>query len=176
MTNLTITIDSAQVEASLAHIAHKLDHMQPVMTAIAHDITENVRLTFKTQSTPYGVPWAKNSPVTIARYVSRFSKTTKAGGTLLSRKGEKLWDTKQVLLDKGLLANSIAYQASDFAAEIGVNASVKYAAMMNFGGTKAQFGHLWGDIPKRQFMPSGQLPADWEAQLIRTVNDYLGIV
>ena len=27
-----------------------------------------------------------------------------------------------------------------------------YAAMQQFGGTKSQFPHLWGDIPARPFL------------------------
>lgn len=43
---------------------------------------------------------------------------------------------------------------------------MKYAAIQQFGGTKAQFPHLWGDIPARPFLPitpAGTLyPADRE--------------
>ena len=30
--------------------------------------------------------------------------------------------------------------------------SMEYAAMHQFGGTKAQFPNLWGDIPARPFL------------------------
>jgi phage gpG-like protein len=59
------------------------------------------------------------------------------------------------------------------AVEIGTNA--KQAAMMNFGGTKAQFGHLWGNIPARQFMPTEHLPVTWEQDVIDVIEDYLAI-
>jgi phage gpG-like protein len=78
------------------------------------------------------------------------------------------------LNDTGVLRNSIAYQMTGQAVEIGTNAP--QAAMMNFGGTKAQFTHLWGDIPAREFMPMQHLPVTWEQDVIDVVEDYLGIV
>jgi len=36
------------------------------------------------------------------------------------------------------------------AVEIGTN--LPYGAMQQFGGTKAEFPHLWGDIPERPFL------------------------
>ena len=53
-----------------------------------------------------------------------------------------------------------------------------YAAMQQFGGTKAQFPNLWGDIPARPFMPimaDGSLyPQEQDlivAQLQRYIQD-----
>jgi phage gpG-like protein len=42
-----------------------------------------------------------------------------------------------------------------------------YAAMQNFGGTKAEFPHLWGDIPARAFFPDKArgLPDDYNKEI-----------
>lgn len=178
MTAIQITIDSTQIEALLSHIKGKADHLEPVMAAIGHDITERVKLCFRELKTPDGQAWKPLSPVTKFKRAERVAggkdKVYRKDGKGTRAKFTRAYLSATPLNDNGNLRKSIAYRASVNQVEIGTN--VPYAAMMNFGGKKSQFGHLWGDIPARQFMPSGQLPADWEAQLIRTVNDYLGIV
>ena len=153
MSDIQITIDSTATDAMLRHIADKLDHLQPAMNSVAHDIAENIRFTFRDLKTPYGVPWKTLSPVTVSR----------------RRIGSSV-----PLNDTGVLRNSITFNATDSSAEIGTN--VPYAAMMNFGGSKSAYPHLWGDIPARQFMPINPLPAAWEEQMINTVSRYLGVV
>lgn len=153
MTNIIITIDSAAVDALLSQLTNRLDHLQPVLNAIGHTLNGRIRLGFRDLKTPEGVAWQKLSAVTVARRTSHSSVP---------------------LNDTGVLRNSIAYQLSGTAVEIGTNAP--QAAMMNFGGTKAQFNHLWGDIPARQFMPMQHLPVTWEQDVIEVIEDYLGIV
>ncbi|MCX7067328.1 MAG: phage virion morphogenesis protein [Methylococcales bacterium] len=153
MTNLIITIDSAQVDALLAQLVHRSDHLDPVLTAIGHTVNQLIRSTFVDLKTPEGSPWKQLSPVTISRRTNH---------------------SHVPLMDTGMLSDSIAYQMTGAAVEIGTNA--KQAAMMNFGGTKAQFGHLWGDIPARQFMPTEHLPVTWEQDVIEVIEDYLGIL
>lgn len=152
MSNIQIIIDSTQVDALLSHIKHKADHLEPALTAIGVTLKENIRLTFRDLKTPYGQAWKPLSHVTIAR----------------RRNG-----SSTPLNDTGVLRDSIVYQLSGQAVEIGTNAP--QAAMMNFGGTKAQFGHLWGDIPARQFMPVDPLPAAWERDVIDAITHHLVI-
>jgi phage gpG-like protein len=45
--------------------------------------------------------------------------------------------------------------------------------MMNFGGTKAQFPHLWGDIPARPFMPISKLPNQWEKDIVEIIKRHI---
>lgn len=176
MSNIQITIDSTQVDALLSQIQGKLDHQQPLLTAIGKKINENIRLTFTDLKTPYGVPWKPLSPVTKYQRAKRVS-----GGRVYRKDGKgtlakftQTYLSATPLNDTGVLRNSIAYQLSGQTVEIGTNA--KQAAMMNFGGSKAEFGHLWGDIPARQFMPIDPLPVKWEQEVIVIVEDYLGIV
>jgi phage gpG-like protein len=44
-----------------------------------------------------------------------------------------------------------------------------YAAMQQFGGTKAEFPHLWGDIPERPFLGV----SDDEKEILEIISDYL---
>lgn len=188
MTAIQITLDSAQVEALLLHIKGKADHLEPVMAAIGHDITERVKLCFRDLQTPYGQAWKPLSPVTKFNRAlrvggrKRFDSNGKrisnsayiASGKRTTKKFTDSYLSATPLNDMGHLKNSIHYTALSDGIEIGAN--VPYAAMMNFGGKKANFGHLWGDIPARQFMPTGGLPAEWEQSVINTINHYLGVV
>jgi phage gpG-like protein len=153
MSSIQITIDSAQVDALLNNLINRLDHLQPALNGIGHTLNQHIRSTFRDLKTPEGAPWKTLSPVTVSRRTGHSSVP---------------------LNDTGVLRNSIAYQMTGTAVEIGTNAP--QAAMMNFGGTKAQFRHLWGDIPARQFMPTAQLPIAWEEDVIDVLKDHLGIV
>ena len=176
MTSLHISIDGSAAQALLERIANNASHLQPTLNAIAHDITENIRLTFRDLKSPYGVPWKPLSPVT------KFNRAARASGGKVYRKDgkgtlakfTKAYLSADPLNDTGVLRNSIHHQTSDYAVEIGTN--LKQAAMMNFGGTKAEFGHLWGDIPARPFMPMEHLPISWETQVLDSIKFNLGIV
>ncbi len=187
MSNIQITIDSTQVDALLSHIKHKADHLEPALAAIGQVLKERIRLTFRDLQTPYGQAWKPLSPVT------KFNRALRLGGrkrfddngnrisnsaynkagTSTTKKFTDVYLSAKPLNDTGVLRDSIVYQLSGTAVEIGTNA--KQAAMMNFGGTKAQFGHLWGDIPARQFMPVGHLPVAWEQEVLDAINHHLGI-
>jgi phage gpG-like protein len=176
MTELIITIDSRAVETLLNQLATRADHLQPALEAIGHTLNEHIRSTFRDLKSPEGVPWKPLSLVT------KFNRAERvAGGKVYIKSGKRTtkkftdaYLTATPLNDTGVLRNSIAYQLSGTAVEIGTNEP--QAAMMNFGGSKAQFGHLWGDIPARPFMPSQQLPITWEKDVMDVVEDYLGIV
>ncbi|MFU1519392.1 hypothetical protein ACM25P_13020 [Vreelandella alkaliphila] len=44
-----------------------------------------------------------------------------------------------------------------------------YAAMQNYGGVKAEFPHLWGDIPRWEFIG---LSGDDEDEVLATLPDH----
>ena len=57
-----------------------------------------------------------------------------------------------------------------------VASSMPYAAMQQFGGTKAAFKNLWGDIPARPFLPikqNGDLYPGDQAKILSMLNSYL---
>ena len=150
MTDLTIQIESQAIQAELARLQNVAVNMQPVMNVIGQDIRGFIDMGFRDLKSPDGINWAALSPVTIERRTN---------------------NSDVPLNDTGVLKNSFTVNATNNSVEVGTNA--KQAAMMNFGGTKAQFPHLWGDIPARPFMPTSELPLRWEFFALLRINQYL---
>jgi phage virion morphogenesis protein len=102
--------------------------LRPLLLELGEDLTESTKQRFVTTTAPDGTPWAKNSDVTLAHKSG--SRPLTDGGFLADSIKPKLVgdDTVQVAPDK------------------------EYAAMMQFGGTKAEFPDLWGDIPARPYI------------------------
>jgi phage gpG-like protein len=177
MTNLIVTIDSAAVDTLLNQLNVRVNNLQPVLKTIGHTLNQHIRSCFRDLKSPDGVAWKPLSPVTKFKRAERIAgkgKVYRKDGKGTKAKFTRTYLTATPLNDTGVLRNSIAYQLSGTTVEIGSNA--KQAAMMNFGGKKAEFGHLWGDIPARQFMPTAQLPITWEQDVIDVVTHHLGIV
>lgn len=146
----TIQINSTQVDNALAQLAQRTQHLQPAFNAIGVEIHRHVIDCFEHEKSPDGINWAALSPQTIKR----------------RRKG-----SSEILRDKGNMYASLGHNATNNYAEVTIGQ--EYAAMMNFGGTKAQFPHLWGDIPARPFFPSSTLPQEWERDVMDVLNLYL---
>lgn len=132
MTAVTLDINDHEVMQALQRLAVYSQHLQPTLDAIGSTVANSILLNFREQHDPDGNPWQPLSEVTK-------EKRRQGSGSGL-----------QILRDTGALAGSITHNASDYAVEIGTD--LAYANMMQFGGTKAQFPHLWGDIPARPFI------------------------
>lgn len=150
MTDLTIQVDNQQVNNALDFLGGLVSDMQPAMNSIGQVLKTNIRLGFADQRSPDGINWAALSPVTVA-----------------NRRN----NSDVPLNDTGVLKNSFTVNTGATFVEIGTNAP--QAAMMNFGGKKAQFPHLWGDIPARPFMPTQQLPAQWEKDIVEIIKRHI---
>jgi phage virion morphogenesis protein len=124
------------VIANLQGIEQHTGNLRPALLGIGEILTEGAKQRFASATAPDGQPWAKNSDVTLAN----------KSGTL-------------PLTDGGFLADSIHYQlVADNTVEVG---SIKpQTAMMQFGGTKSEFPHLWGDIPARPFLGFSEAEKD----------------
>lgn len=119
---------------------------RPALLEIGEDLVDSTKARFNPGIGPDGVPWARNSEETIRR------------------KGRD-----KPLVHLGTLMEQIHYQLSgDDTLEVG--SSMVYAAMHQFGGTKAEFPHLWGDIPARPFIG---ISDEDEEKIIDLFNDYL---
>lgn len=129
---ITIEINDDLITNALAGALGVLDDMSDIMTKVAQTLRDQTEVRFAEQKSPKGVPWAPRSPATIANYERR--KLTFGG--ILNLSGQ-------------LSGNLVSTSGADFA-EVGT--PEPYAAMMQFGGTKAAFPHLWGNIPARPFM------------------------
>jgi phage virion morphogenesis protein len=125
---IEIQFDDRDILRALQNLQQATDNLQPALTEIGERLTESTKQRFSSQTSPGGQRWPANSPVTI------------------ERKG-----LNQPLIDGGYLLEQIHYNLiGQDALEIG--SPMEYAAMQQFGGTKSEFPHLWGDIPARPFL------------------------
>ena len=151
MTMIDIKIDTAQLRAALTELQQKLGHLRDPLDEIGHFLAESTKQRFETGIGPDGVPWEPNKPSTIAKFTHRVGGTMTKDRKLLTKAGERRWDSKKPLIDGGFLGEQINHEVIG-ADTLIVGSSREYAAMQQFGGTKAEFPHLWGDIPPRPFL------------------------
>jgi phage virion morphogenesis protein len=125
---IDVQIDDREIRAALQNLLAATGNLDDVLEEIGEELTERTKQRFGTLTGPDGERWADNSPVTIARK-----------------------ERNQPLTGEGSLREQIhARLLGDNTLVVG--SSMEYAAMQQFGGTKAEFPHLWGDIPARPFL------------------------
>jgi len=126
---MELIYNDADVISGLQRLRDKVGNIRPALAEIGEVMTESTKHRFETTTGPDGGLWTANSPVTL---------DNKSG-------------SKPLTGETGTLMQSIHSQLDgEFAVEIGSNKD--QAAMMQFGGTKEQFPHLWGDIPAREYL------------------------
>lgn len=76
----------------------------------------------------------------------------------------------KTLRDTSRLLSSLTYIALPDGVKWGTN--VIYARMMHYGGTKAMFPHLWGDIPPRPYMGMND---DDRASVLNIINRIMDV-
>ncbi|HCH26987.1 MULTISPECIES: phage virion morphogenesis protein [Psychrobacter] len=79
-------------------------------------------------------------------------------------------DEGDTLRDTGRLMASLTYIALPDGVKWGTN--VVYARMMHYGGKKALFPHLWGDIPARPYMG---MTDDDRASVLNIINRIMDV-
>jgi phage virion morphogenesis protein len=141
-----IEVEDRAFQAALTRLAAGMGDMTEPMTDIGDFLVVTTKRRFGQGVSPQGSPWAANSPVTLAR------KT----------------DTRPLFGTSGQLNQQIFHEAGPNQVEIGSNRV--QAAMMQFGGTKAAFPHLWGNIPARPFIG---LSEEDETGLLDIVTEWL---
>ena len=125
---IQVDYDDKEVTRMLRRLIDAGINPRPALLEIGEELVDSTKKRFETQAGPDGTPWARNKPSTI------------------KRKGRD-----QPLTGGGTLMDQINYQLTgNDTLEVG--SPTIYAAMQQFGGTKAQFPNLWGDIPARQFI------------------------
>jgi phage virion morphogenesis protein len=129
MAGITITIDDQQIKAKLQQLQSVVGDLQPAFREIGEQLKTNATERFVQQVDPDGNPWVDTSPATKARKTKNIEK---------------------ILVESTKLMRLLRYQLNADSLEFGTNRV--YGAMMQFGGTKAQYPHLWGDIPARPFL------------------------
>jgi len=151
---ITVDINNAAIDAALTQLNAQLADMTPVMGAIADIMLRSTKQRFADGVSPEGAKWAPKSPVTLAKYGARKSNRI---------------DVRPLWGPTGTLRSQLAPDSGSDFAEVG--SSRVYAAMMQFGGTKASYPHLWGDIPARPFLG---LSDEDQTNILEEIASYLG--
>jgi phage virion morphogenesis protein len=166
---ITIQVNDKQVLDMLGELTKRSINLKPAMKEIGEDLVVSTKRRFNDASGPDGTPWAANSQTTIDRYLGMFSGSHKKDGSL-SKKGQARSAAKKPLTgETKALQTTINYQL-DGSNGLRIGSPMIYAAMQQFGGTKAKFPHLWGDIPARPFL--GLSSAD-QTNILDIVGSYL---
>jgi phage virion morphogenesis protein len=147
----TIELNDAATIAVLNRAAARFDDMFSLNEEIGEILVLSTNKRFTTFTAPDGEKWKPRSPATIAKY---------------GRKSNSV--TSNPLVKDGFLSKSIASEPERDQVAIGSNSV--YAAMMQAGGTKAQFPHLWGDIPERPYLG---LSREDIADIVPTVEEWM---
>jgi phage gpG-like protein len=176
MTAFKIDIADGQVTAGLRRVIEAGRDPSPALRAIGEAFYGIARQTFETSTDPWGRRWQPNAEATLVAYLERKSGAFAKRDGRLTQKGAGHAMAKKPLIGDGrfLSGASLFYQVQGN--ELTVGSSAIYAAMQHFGGGKAEFPHLWGDIPARPFLPidaAGNLAPAAEREAVEIVQEYL---
>lgn len=165
---ISITIEDRSVLSALQALSASLDDLTPAMRDIGEHLSETTHQRFVSSTGPDGQAWIGNSEVTILQYLGHFGGSFKKDGSL-SKKGSVRYSSKKPLIgETRSLESTIHYVAGSNFVEIG--SPMIYSAMQQFGGSKSEFPHLWGDIPARPFLG---LSGDDERAILDILDGYL---
>ncbi|MDD5030374.1 MAG: phage virion morphogenesis protein [Rhodoferax sp.] len=181
---ITIQVNDRQVLDVLTELSRKTSNLRPALKEIGLDMVASTKARFATATGPDGTPWEANSSVTIDRFVGLYNKNFRKDGSLvpnknfkkdgsLTKRGENALASgavKKPLTGKmEALQTTINHQLVG-STGVSIGSPIVYAAIQQFGGTKAQFPHLWGDIPARPFL--GMSDAD-KTNILDIIGRYL---
>lgn len=166
---ITVTVNDRQVLDTLNQLMSRAKNLRPAFAEIGEDLLDTTKRRFSSATSPDGEAWDRNSDVTVARFLGLKSSNFKKDGSL-SKRGLANSSAKKPLTGKTKsLQRTINYQLIG-ATGVAVGSPMVYAAMQQFGGTKSQFPHLWGDIPARPFL--GISTAD-KQNILDIIGSYL---
>lgn len=177
---INIKYDDSKITADLRKLQEATGNLTPAFREIKEVLIESTKNRFKTSTAPDGSQWEPNSQTTYEMLLERRSGDYEDGKRIGTKKGYIRKDGrvsarsatmlagKKPLIDGGYLMEQIEGRIEGQTLEIYSNR--EYAAMQQFGGTKAEFPHLWGDIPARPFL--GISAAD-EAEILRIINQHI---
>ncbi|OHD27421.1 MAG: hypothetical protein A2Y38_05595 [Spirochaetes bacterium GWB1_59_5] len=145
------------------------ENPQGALAAIGEKVVDFTKARFEQSVDPYGTPWAQNSDTTLRAALHGSGKNFTKKGALSKLGAAVLAGKKPLIGESKSLSTQFSYRVLDDSVEI--SSPMAYAAMQNFGGSKAEFPSLWGDIPARPFFPNPEqgLPDE----LNRDISDVL---
>lgn len=169
-----IEIRHQALSDELTRLANQVAHAGQALAPIGEDIIERTKQRFASATGPDGSRWQPNTRATLMNYIQSRGGFSRKTGKILA-KGRALAISKRPLQGQnGDLARQLFSDATD--EELTFGSTMRYAAMQHFGGTKAQFPQLWGNIPARQFLPinaAGELyPAEADL-IVEQLRQYL---
>ncbi|MDR6915084.1 phage virion morphogenesis protein [Pseudomonas sp. 3296] len=143
----TIELENHQLQQTLNKVEETIGDLAPLMCSIAAELASQTEDNFENEGRP---GWAELSDTTIE-----------------NRAKHGHWPGKILQVSAAGLAASITTHATDSSALVGSNKP--YAAMMQFGGERADFPRLWGDVPGRLYLPmstDGELQPETEEAIL----------
>ena len=141
---ITVEIKDDEITSSLLKLGAALTDMSPVMASIGEALVASAKKRFPEGVSPDGAKWAPKS------------KATRSP------------DPRPLFGPSKMLSSQIFAISSAESVEVGSNRV--YAAMMQFGGTKEAYPHLWGNIPARPFLG---ISDEDRTEVLATIADYL---
>lgn len=149
----SVELKEDQIAAALMRAVEQMEDLTPLMQGIGEILIDSTKERFKAGTSPEGTKWAAKSATTLAAYGARKSNRI---------------DARPLFGPTGMLSQQIFSEAERD--QVAVGSARVYAAMMQFGGTKAEFPHLWGNIPARPFL--GISEAD-RVNIVNEIEDWL---
>lgn len=171
---IEVQVTGERALAWARRVAQAAASPESLLKAIGEDLTESTKQRFGTGTAPDGSKWAPNRPATLDALLGkqhRYKKGNRKG--YLNAAGHKVVAGKKPLIGQTRhLSTEINYalRKGGSAWELIWGSPKEQAAMMQFGGKKSQFSHLWGDIPARPFL--GISAADM-ANIEATTDEWL---
>lgn len=148
-----VEINAGEAQAALSRLEAATGDLSVLMRDIGDYLVVATKDRFAAGTDPGGTPWAPKSQTTLDAYAARGDRS----------------DPRPLHGPSGTLALTIFADAGRTRVRVG--SPTVYAAMMQFGGTRSQFAHLWGDIPARPFLG---LSADDEEAITAEVIEWMG--
>lgn len=144
---IEIDYNDREVQEGLQALERAAGNLRPALLEIGEHLLESSKQRFGRLIGPSGERWPANSPVTVAR------------------KGRN----QPLTGETGQLQDSLHYQLiNKNTLELG--SPLEYASMQQFGGSREEFPHLWGDIPARPFLGVSNDDRD---EILDIVQDHL---
>jgi len=169
-----IDVKNQAVTDMLRQLVHQVGSSASILPALGEDMVERTKQRFASGTAPDGQRWLANTRTTLMRYLQQRNGFSSKSGKI-SAKGRNLAITKRPLQGPtGNLAKFIFYEATNDDLLIASNRI--YAAMQQYGGKRAQFRQLWGDIPARPFLPidaQNELYPKETEFIVEQLSDYL---
>ncbi len=165
-TPISITVADEAVLQALQSLTHAMGDLSAPLGVIGENLAESAKQRFHDSVGPDGTPWAANTETTYLAYLRLISGVFDKGTG--KRSGDKggFFDQhghvaarsigaliqKKPLLGETRLLSTLIYHDIVGGMELHVGSPQVYAAMQQFGGKKADYPWLWGDIPPRPFL------------------------